>query len=323
MKAIRYHAVGGPEVLRLEDVEDPTPGPGEVRIRVKAAGVNFADTERRRGHYDAAVPLPRILGSEAAGVVDQVGPGVDSRWVGRRVVAMAPRSYAEFMTAPAEELLELPAHVTFEEGAGLLVQGLTAWHLIHTSARLERGQKVLIHAAAGGVGLLTIQLAKQLGATVLGTVSNEAKARLAKEAGADEVFIYGGARSVSDWVRDITGGTGVEVVLDSVGASTWASSLESLAPFGHLVAFGSASGEPPPVAVESLYAKSIKVSAYWLRTQHPEALQRRARQALGELLSTGALKVKLGLVVDLSDAARAHRELETRATVGKVVLRVP
>lgn len=322
MKAIRYHRVGGPEVLLLEDVEDPTPGPGEVRIRVKAAGVNFADTERRRGHYDAAIPLPRILGSEAAGVVDQVGPGVDSRWLGRRVVAMAPRSYAEFMTAPAEELLELPDHVTFEEGAGLLVQGLTAWHLVHTSARLEQGQRVLIHAAAGGVGLLAIQLAKQAGATVLGTVSNEAKAQLAKEAGADEVFVYGGARSVADWVRELTGGNGVEVVLESVGASTWASSLESLAPFGHLVSFGSASGDPPPVAVESLYAKSLKVSAYWLRTQHPDALQRKARKALGDLLSSGGLRVKVGLVVDLEAASQAHEELETRRTVGKVVLRV-
>ncbi|NTX10668.1 quinone oxidoreductase [Myxococcus sp. CA056] len=323
MKAIRYHEVGGPEVLRLDEVPEPTPGPGEVRIRVKAAGVNFADTERRRGLYDATSPLPRILGSEAAGIVDGVGPGVDAKWVGRRVVALAPRSYAEFATTAEEELLELPEHVSFEEAAGLLVQGLTAWHLIHTSAQLQQGQRVLIHAAAGGVGLLAIQLAKQAGATVLGTVSSEEKAKLARESGADDVFVYGGTASVAEWVRTVTQGAGVEVVLDSVGASTWASSLESLAAFGHLVAYGSASGPPAAVEVETLYAKSLKVSAYWLRTPHPAALQRRAREALGSALAGGQLRVKLGLVVGLEEAAQAHQRLESRATVGKVVLRVP
>ncbi|MFY2560521.1 quinone oxidoreductase family protein [Corallococcus terminator] len=323
MKAIRYHEVGGPEVLRLDEVPTPTPGPGEVRIRVKAAGVNFADTERRRGLYDAQSPLPRILGSEAAGLVDAVGPGVDAKWVGRRVVALALRSYAEFATTSEEELLELPEHVSFEEAAGLLVQGLTAWHLIHTSARLQPGQRVLIHAAAGGVGLLAIQLAKQAGATVFGAVSTEEKAKLARDSGADDVFVYGGTGSVAEWVRKLTEGSGVELVLDSVGASTWESSLESLAPFGHLVAYGSASGHPPPVDVESLYAKSLKVSAYWLRTPHPPALQRRAREALGQALARGELRVKLGLVVELEEATRAHQRLESRATVGKVVLRVP
>ncbi|MCP3169427.1 quinone oxidoreductase family protein [Myxococcus qinghaiensis] len=323
MKAIRYHEVGGPEVLRLDDVPEPTPGPGEVRIRVKAAGVNFADTERRRGLYDAKSPLPRILGSEAAGVVDAVGPGVDAKWVGRRVVALALQSYAEFATTSEQELLELPEHVSFEEAAGLLVQGLTAWHLIHTSSQLRPGQRVLIHAAAGGVGLLAIQLAKQAGATVLGTVSTEEKARLAREAGADDVFVYGGTSSVAEWVRKLTSGSGVDVVLDSVGASTWESSLESLAPFGHLVAYGSASGHPPPVDVEALYAKSLKISAYWLRTPHPPALQRQAREALGDALAKGQLRVRVGLVVGLGEAARAHQQLESRATVGKVVLRVP
>ncbi|AKF84380.1 zinc-binding dehydrogenase [Myxococcus fulvus 124B02] len=322
MRAIRYHELGGPDVLRLEEVSDPTAGPGQVRIRVKAAGVNFADTERRRGLYDAAAPLPRILGSEAAGVVDQVGAGVDSRWIGKRVVALALQSYAELATTSVDELLELPEHVSFEEAAGLLVQGLTAWHLLFTSAQVRKGDRVLIHAAAGGVGLLAVQLAKTLGAVVLGTVSSEEKAALAREAGADEVFVYGGAESVSDWVKQVTGGSGVELVLDSVGASTWASSLESLAPFGHLVAYGNASGPPPALEVEALYAKSLKVSAYWLRTPHPAALQRQAREALGQALADGRLRVKLGLVVGLEEATRAHQQLESRATVGKVVLRV-
>ena len=322
MKAIRYHEVGGPEVLRLDDVPEPVPGPGEVRIRVHAAGVNFADTERRRGLYDARVPLPRVLGSEAAGVVESVGPGVDASWVGRRVVALAPGSYAERVVAPEPELLELPEQVSFEEAAGLLVQGLTAWHIVHTMGRLSSGQSVLIHAAAGGVGLLAVQLAKAVGARVLGTVSSEAKARLARELGADEVLLHGEG-DLAERVRALTGGQGVDLVLDSVGASTWKASLESLAPFGHLVAYGNASGHPPPLDVEELYAKSLKVSAYWLRTPHPPELNRRAREALRAELAAGRLQMRLGLVMDLAQAAEAHRQLETRGTVGKVVLRVP
>ncbi|MBZ4422637.1 quinone oxidoreductase [Myxococcus sp. RHSTA-1-4] len=322
MKAIRYHEVGGPEVLRLEEVPDPVPGPGEVRIRVRAAGVNFADTERRRGLYDAQAPLPRILGSEAAGVVESVGPGVDASWLGRRVVALTVRSYAELATAREEALLVLPERVSFEEGAGLLVQGLTAWHLVHTMGRLSAGQSVLIHAAAGGVGLLAIQLAKAAGARVLGTVSTESKARLAREHGADEVLLYSEG-DVAERVRALTGGRGVELVLDSVGASTWKSSLESLAPFGHLVSYGNASGQPPPVDVESLFEKSLKVSAYWLHTIHPPELQRQAREALRAELVEGRLRMQVGLVLDLAQAAEAHRQLEGRNTVGKVVLRVP
>ncbi len=321
MKAIRYHEVGGPEVLRLDDVPEPVPGPGEVRIQVRAAGVNFADTERRRGLYDTQVPLPRILGSEAAGVVESVGPGVDPKWVGRRVVALARGSYAQLVTASEKELLELPEQVSFEEAAGLLVQGLTAWHLVHTMGRLSKGQSVLIHAAAGGVGLLAVQLAKAVGARVIGTVSNDAKARLAKELGADDVVLYG-LEDVAAQVKALTAGRGVDLVLDSVGASTWAASLESLAPFGHLVSYGNASGNPPPVDVESLYAKSAKVSAYWLHTPHPPELQRQAREALGAELAAGRLQVRLGLAVDWREAAEAHRQLESRGTVGKVVLRV-
>lgn len=322
MKAIRYHQVGGPEVLRLEEVPEPVPGPGEVRIRVRAAGVNFADTERRRGLYDASVPLPRILGSEAAGVVESVGPGVDTAWLGRRVVALTTRSYAELATAPEQELLVLPERVSFEEGAGLLVQGLTAWHLIHTMGHLSSGQSVLIHAAAGGVGLLAVQLAKAVGARVLGTVSTQEKARLAKELGADDVILYSEG-NVAGQVRTLTGGRGVDLVLDSVGANTWQSSLDSLAVFGHLVSYGSASGSPPRVDVEFLYEKSLKVSAYWLRTAHPPELQRHAREALRAELAEGRLQVRTGLVLNLAEAAEAHRQLEGRGTVGKVVLRVP
>nr|WP_246357609.1 zinc-binding dehydrogenase [Pyxidicoccus fallax] len=188
--------------------------------------------------------------------------------------------------------------------------------------RLSAGQSVLIHAAAGGVGLLAIQLAKAVGARVLGTVSSESKARLAREFGADEVLLYGEG-DAAEQVRALTGGRGVDLVLDSVGASTWKSSFDSLAPFGHLVSYGNASGPPPPVDVESLYEKSLKVSAYWLHTKHAPELQRQAREALRTELSEGRLRVQLGLVLELAQAAEAHRQLEGRNTVGKVVLRVP
>ncbi|RKI73514.1 quinone oxidoreductase [Corallococcus sp. AB049A] len=319
MKAIRYHQLGGPEVLRWEDAPEPVPGPGQVLLRVHAAGVNFADTERRRGLYDAQVPLPRILGSEAAGVVRAVGPGVDASWVGRRVVALTKQAYAEAALAPVEQLLVLPPEVSFEEAAALLVQGLTAYHVVHTVGRVEAGQTVLIHAAAGGVGLLAVQLAKAAGARVIGTVSGEAKAKLARDVGADDVIRYD-REDVAASVRELTGGRGVERVLDSVGASTWQASLDALAPFGHLVSYGNASGHPPHVEVESLYAKSLTVSAYWLHTPTPPEVQRKAREALLAEVVAKRLRLVVGLTLPLSRAEEAHRQLEGRSTVGKVVL---
>ncbi|MBN8228818.1 quinone oxidoreductase [Corallococcus macrosporus] len=319
MKAIRYHQLGGPEVLRWEDAPEPVPGPGQVLLRVHAAGVNFADTERRRGLYDAQVPLPRILGSEAAGVVRAVGPGVDAAWVGRRVVALTKEAYAEAALAPVEGLLVLPPEVSFAEAAALLVQGLTAYHVVHTVGRVEAGQTVLVHAAAGGVGVLAVQLAKAAGARVIGTVSGEAKAKLAREMGADAVIRYD-REDVAASVRELTGGRGVERVLDSVGASTWQASLDALAPFGHLVSYGNASGHPPHVEVESLYAKSLTVSAYWLHTPTPPEVQRRAREALLAEVVAKRLRIVVGLTLPLSRAEEAHRQLEGRNTVGKVVL---
>ncbi|MHA7628519.1 quinone oxidoreductase family protein [Corallococcus sp. M7] len=319
MKAIRYHQVGGPEVLRWEDAPEPVPGPGQVLVRVHAAGVNFADTERRRGLYDAQAPLPRILGSEAAGVVRAVGPGVDPSWMGRRVVALTKQAYAEAALAPVGELLVLPPEVSFEEAAALLVQGLTAYHVVHTVGRVEAGQTVLIHAAAGGVGLLAVQLAKAAGARVIGTVSGEAKAKLARDVGADAIIRYD-QEDVAASVRELTQGRGVERVLDSVGASTWQASLDALAPFGHLVSYGNASGHPPHVEVESLYAKSLTVSAYWLHTPTPPEVQRKAREALLAEVVAKRLRIVVGLTLPLSRAEEAHRQLEGRNTVGKVVL---
>jgi NADPH2:quinone reductase len=321
MRAIRYHQTGGPEVLRLEEIPEPEPGPGEVLLRVHAAGVNFADTERRRGLYDAEVPLPRILGSEAAGVVSAVGPGVDAALVGRRVVAWTTSSYAELVKAPASGLVSLPENVSFEVAAAVPVQGLTAYHLLHTVGHVQQGQTVLVHAAAGGVGVLAVQLAKAAGARVIGTVSSAAKAQLVRELGADEVIRYGDEDVVAQ-VHRLTGGRGVELVLDAVGASTWAASLQVLAPFGHLVSYGSASGSPPPVDVDALFAKSLKVSAYWLHTPHPPGMHQRALESLLQEVSRGRLRILVGLKLPLAEAAEAHRRLEGRETVGKVVLTI-
>ncbi|ATB41729.1 NADPH:quinone reductase [Cystobacter fuscus] len=321
MKAIRYHHIGGPEVLRLEDVPEPELGPGEVRLQVHAAGVNFADTERRRGLYDTKVPLPRILGSEAAGVVRAVGPGVDEALLGQRVVTLTTGCYAEFAKAPASGLVALPDEVSFEEAAAVPVQGLTAYHLLHTVARVQRGQSVLVHAAAGGVGVLAVQIARALGARVFGTVSSEAKARLVQELGVDEVIRYDREDVVTEVHRRTDGG-GVDLVLDAVGASTWEASLRVLAPFGHLVSYGSASGRPPALDVETLYEKSLKVSAYWLHTRHPPGSHHRALESLIRDVADGRLRILIGLKLPLAEAAEAHRRLEGRETVGKVVLTV-
>ncbi|WP_224361739.1 quinone oxidoreductase family protein [Hyalangium versicolor] len=321
MKAIRYHQTGGPEVLRLEEVPEPQPGSGEVQLSVHAAGVNFADTERRRGLYDAKVPLPRILGSEAAGIVADVGPGVDKALVGKRVVAWTVASYAERAIAPVSSLVALPDTVPFDVAAAVPVQGLTAYHLLRTVGQVQEGQSVLIHAAAGGVGGLAVQLAKAAGMRVFGTVSSEAKARLVRELGADEVIRYDHEDVVAE-VHQRTGGRGVDLVLDAVGASTWAASLAALAPFGHLVSYGSASGPPPPVDVDSLFAKSVKVSAYWLHTPHPPGTHVRALESLIRHVAEGKLRILIGLKLPLAEAAEAHRRLEGRETVGKVVLTV-
>ncbi|XXF77978.1 quinone oxidoreductase [Myxococcaceae bacterium GXIMD 01537] len=321
MKAVRYYELGGPEVLRWEDAPEPHARAGEARIRVHAAGVNFADTERRRGLYDATAPLPGIPGYEVSGVVDEVGPGVAADWVGRRVVARAPNAYAEWTTAPLTDVFELHAGIPFDVGAALLVQGLTAYHLVHTVGQLKSGQTVLIHAAAGGVGLLAVQLAKSVGARVLGTVSSESKAELARRFGADDTIRYEQTDFATE-VQRLTQGRGVELVLDAVGARTWEGSLKVLSPFGHLVVYGSASGAPPPLDLERLFANSLKVSSYWLRTPHPPELQRAAMDFLMKEVAEGRLRIELGLKLPLKEAAEAHRRLEGRETVGKVVLEV-
>jgi NADPH2:quinone reductase len=320
MKAVRIHAYGGPEVLRLDDVPEPVPGPGEVLLRVHAAGVNFADTQRRSGLAQEQPLLPAGLGSEAAGVIAAVGPGVNPMLRGLRAVGLAPLAQAEFVKMLASDAVLLPDSVDFDVGAALPVQGLTAYHLLHTVDWVTPGMTLLVHAISGGVGLLLLQLAKAAGARVFGTASTEEKAEVARKLGADAVLVA--PRDLAADVLALTSGEGVNLVLDSVGRDTAEASLACLAPFGHLVFFGTASGPPPPIEVERLYQRSLKVSAYWLGSSHPADSH---RMALSELLSdvaAGTLGCTIGLRLPLGQVADAHRALESRKTAGKIILRV-
>jgi len=323
MKAIRYHAVGGPEVLVLEEVENLLPAAGEVLVRVHVAGVNFADTLMTRGKYVTPSNLPETPGLEGSGIVAEVGTGVEPGWVGRRVGFMGRRTYAEYTIVPATALIPLPDRMGFEEGAAFPVQALTAYHLLHTMDHVRPGMSVLVHAAAGGMGLQLVQMAKQAGARVIGTTSTEEKADLARRYGADEAILYN-RTDFAQRVLELTGGRGVDLVLDSVGRATFAGSLRALAPFGHLIVYGVASGPPEKLNVTgTLMQKSQKVSAFWLftTTKTSEVAERGVRQVV-DWLASGQLKIHIGLKLPLAQAADAHRRMEARETVGKILLMV-
>jgi len=320
MRAVRIHGHGGPEVLRIDDVPAPEPGPGEVVLGVRAAGVNFADIERRRGSYEAHLPLPAILGTEAAGVIAAVGTGVNPAMRGLRAVGLARGSQAELVRMPAAEVVLIPDPVDFDVAAALPVQGLTAYHLLHTMESVTPGMSILVHAVAGGVGLLVLQLAKAAGARVYGTTSTEAKAEVARQLGADAVLVA--PDDLAGEVLELTGGHGVDLVLDSVGKDTAEASLRSLAPFGHLIFFGEASGPPPPLDLGKLYGRSLRVSAYWLRSPHPPGVHAAALHELLSDVAAGTLTCTIGLRLPLEKVADAHRAVEERRTAGKVVLRV-
>jgi NADPH:quinone reductase len=320
MKAVRIHEFGGPEVLRLDDVPEPAAGPGEVLLRVRAAGVNFSDTESRRGVSASRVGLPAILGLEAAGVIAAVGTGVNPALRGLRAVGMARESQAELVRMTASEVVLLPDAVDFDVGAALPVQGLTAYHLLHTVDWVTPGMTLLVHAIGGGVGLMLLQLAKAAGARVFGTTSTEEKADVARRLGADAVLVS--PTDLAAEVLGLTGGEGVNLVFDSVGRSTAEASLRCLAPFGHLVFFGQASGAPAPLDVDTLYPRSLKVSAYWLGAPHPADSHRSALNELVSDVAAGTLTCTLGQRLGLEQVADAHRALEGRGTVGKIILRV-
>jgi NADPH:quinone reductase len=320
VRAIRVHATGGPEVLRLEDVPVPVPAAGQIVIRVEAAGVNFIDVYHRKGLYPVALPF--ILGREAAGVVERVGEGVSTCRPGDRVASESlVGGYAEYALATAERVVPLPREVSSRVGAAVILQGLTAHFLATSTYPLRPGDTCLVHAAAGGVGLLLCQIASRLGARVIGTVSTVEKARLALEAGAHEVILY----TRDDFqveTRRITGGAGVQVVYDSVGRTTFLKSLDCLAPRGMMVLCGQSSG---PVEAFDPQLLNRKGSLFLTRPTLAHYVLTRADllQRAGELLGWVAdrsLAVRIGLELPLAAAAEAHAELEARRTTGKVLL---
>jgi NADPH2:quinone reductase len=320
MLALRVHAHGGPEVIVADDVPVPSPGTGELRIRVAAAGINFIDTYKRGGLYP--VPLPHTLGQEAAGEVTAVGEGVSGFRVGDRVASAAVNgAYAIEALVPASQAVRIPADVSLEQAAAVLLQGLTAHYLATDTFPLKQGDSALVHAAAGGVGLLLVQIAKLRGARVLATVGTDDKAVLAREAGADEVCVYS-RDNFTAAARAFTGGRGVDVVYDGVGKATFEGSLDSLRPRGLLASFGNASGPVAPMAPLLL---SQKGSLYLTRptllhyTRTPEELRARTDD-LFSWIASGQLKVRIGATYPLKDAARGQEALESRKTTGKVLL---
>ena len=320
MQATRVHKTGGPEVLRYERIEQPVHGPGQALVQIQAAGLNFIEVYQRTGLYK--VPLPFTPGSEGAGRVVALGDGVAGVSVGDQVVSHNfAGSYADYALAAAERLVPLPAGVTSRIGAAVLLQGMTAHYLACSTFPLAPGHTCLVHAAAGGVGLLLCQIARRRGARVIGTVSTEEKAALARKAGADEVILYT-QQDFAVETKRLTGGAGVNVVYDSVGRTTFARSLDSLVPRGMLVLYGQSSGALDPFDLQIL---SQKGSLFLTRPAlahyagSKAELQERASAVLG-WVADGSLKVHIGHEFPLAAAAEAHTELEGRRTSGKVLL---
>ncbi|HNN46683.1 MAG TPA: quinone oxidoreductase [Azospira sp.] len=319
--AIRFHETGGPEVLRWEAVEVGAPGPGQVRVRHEAVGLNFIDTYHRTGLYP--LPLPSGIGLEGAGVVEAIGEGVSNVRVGDRVAyAGGPvGAYSEARCMPAAPLLRLPDAIDFRTGAAMMLQGLTSAYLLRKTYRVQAGDAVLIHAAAGGVGLIACQWAKALGATVIGTTSSEEKAALARAHGADHIIFYN-REDVAKRVREITGGEGVAVVYDGVGKDTFMGSLDSLRTRGMMVSFGNASG---PVAPFDPLLLSQKGSIFITRPtlMHHTAKREELEELGGELfamVASGKVRIEVNQTYALRDAAQAHIDLEARRTTGSTIL---
>lgn len=322
MKAIRVHAYGGPEALTLEELPIPQPGPGQALVKIEAAGVNYIDVYQRTGLYPA--PLPRLMGVEGAGVVEALGADVTEVKVGDRVAYAhtgSPGAYAEYALVGSKHLVALPAGMDTRAAAAAMLQGMTAHYLTRSTYPLKHGDRCLVHAAAGGVGLLLCQMARQAGARVFGTVSTEAKARLALEAGAEVAIRYTDQDFQAE-VKRLTNGEGVHVVYDSVGQTTFERSLNCLTPRGTLVLFGQSSGPVPPVDVNVLSQKGSlfltrPTLTHYTRTR--QELLARARDVLHGV-SAGTLKLRIGATFRLKEAGEAHRQLEGRKTTGKVLL---
>jgi len=320
MHAIRIKAPGGPDVLTYEEFPTPAPGPADALVRLEAIGVNFVDIYQREGVYKMTHPF--TAGSEGAGVVEAVGAQVTDFRVGDRVAYTGILgAYATYAVVPAARLVKLPAGVDSRTAAGLMLQGMTAHYLTHTTYPLKAGDTALIHAAAGGVGLLLVQMAKMRGARLIGTVSTEEKATLAREAGADDVILYTQVDFEAE-VKRLTGNRGVQVAYDSVGKTTYEKSMNSLAPRGYLVLFGNSSGVVPPIDPLTLMAKGSlfmtrPTMGHYIATR--EELLARATDLLG-WVGSGRLKVRIGRTFPLAEAAEAHRYLASRQSTGKVLL---
>lgn len=320
MKAVRVHKHGGPEVLTYEEIPVPEPKAGEARVKIEAIGLNFIDVYQRTGLYQS--PLPFTLGREAAGTVDAVGPNATEVKVGDRVAyAMEPGAYAEYAVVPAWKLVPVPAKLDSRTAAATMLQGMTAHYLTHSTYPLKQGETALVHAAAGGVGLLLIQIAKRQGARVIGTVSTEEKARLAKAAGADEVILYSRVDFGAE-VKRLTGGAGVHVVYDSVGQTTFEKSLDCLRPRGCLALFGQSSGPVPPFDLGKLATKgSLFVTRPTLVHYMSDRSELLARSGdLFDWIAAGQLKIRIDKSFPLAEVAEAQRQLEARETTGKVIL---
>jgi NADPH:quinone reductase len=320
MRAIRVHEYGGPEAMRLEELPTPKPGEGQALVRIEAAGLNYIDTYQRSGAYKGQLPLP--LGLEGAGVVEAVGSGVTTVRAGDRVAwTGVPGSYANYNVVPADRLVALPAGVDSRAGASAMLQGMTAHYLAHSTYPLKSGDACLVHAAAGGVGLLLCQMARRAGARVIGTVSTEEKAKLAREAGAHEVILYS-RQDFEAEVNRLTGGKKLQVVYDAVGRDTFEKSLNCLAMRGYMVLYGAASGPVAPLDPQVLNAKgSLFLTRpslfHYIATR--DDLVRRATEVL-TWIQKGELKLRIGATFPLAEAAQAHRDLEGRKTTGKVLL---
>lgn len=320
MKAIQVSQPGGPEAMQLVDLPVPTPKPNEAVVKIVAAGVNFIDVYNREGRYK--VPTPFVLGQEAAGTITAMGSGVTNLKAGDRVAYTGVLgAYAEYAAVPADRLVKIPDRVSDQQAAAAMLQGMTAHYLSHDTFPLKKGQTTLIHAAAGGVGLLLVQMAHNIGARVIGTVSTEEKARMARDAGANEVILYTQVDFESETKR-LTNGKGVDVVYDSVGKTTFDKGLNVLLPRGMMVLFGGSSGPVPPfdplllTQKGSLFLTRPSLNHYIMTT---DELQARAGAVLN-MIESGTLKLRIGHTYRLSDAQQAHRDLEGRKTTGKLLL---
>ena len=320
MKAIQIHETGGPEVLALAELPIPQPGPGQVLIRVEAVGVNFIEIYFRKGTYNAALPL--TLGSEAAGTVEELGPGVTGFAAGDAVASVGVLgSYAEYALASAAQLVKVPAGLSMQQAAAAMLQGMTAHYLSHSTWPLKAGETALVHAGAGGVGLLLTQMAARLGARVITTVSTAEKAKLSREAGAAEVILYTEQDFVEE-VKRLTGGKGVDVVYDSVGKTSFEGSLNCLRPRGLLALFGASSGPVPPFDLIQLSSKGslfVTRPTLWHYVATREELEWRAGDVLG-WAAKGELKLRTEHVYPLAEAAQAQIDMEARRTTGKILL---